>query len=184
VLMGLHAANEGEILVDDVPLRAFGLRAFRDRIGVVMQDDQLFAGTIADNIAFFAPDIDLERVEEVAKLASIHDEIQRMPMGYMTLAGDLGSTLSGGQQQRVLLARALYRKPSILFLDEGTANLDMLAERRIMETFKQLAITRIVVAHRPTAIEGADRIFAVEHGRVTELVRDSSPNALALVEAG
>jgi ATP-binding cassette subfamily B protein RaxB len=96
--------------------------------------------------------------------------------------GDLGSTLSGGQQQRVLLARALYRNPSILFLDEGTANLDMLAERRIMDAFEDLAITRIVVAHRPTAIKGADRIFAVARGEVTELVRDVPANALALVE--
>ncbi|MEE3624692.1 peptidase domain-containing ABC transporter [Nitrospirillum sp. BR 11752] len=172
LLMGLYPPNEGEVLVDGLPLTAFGLRAYRERIGVVMQDDQLFAGTIADNIAFFDPDLDLERVEEVAKLAAIHDEIVRMPMGYMTLVGDLGSTLSGGQQQRVLLARALYRRPSILFLDEGTANLDMLAERRIMQAFAALAITRVVVAHRPTAIEGADRLFAVEGGQVRELVRE------------
>jgi ATP-binding cassette subfamily B protein RaxB len=98
------------------------------------------------------------------------------------LVGDLGSTLSGGQQQRVLLARALYRKPSILFLVEGTANLDMLAERRIMDAFNDLAITRIVVAHRPTAIEGADRIFAVERGCVTELSRELPASGLALVE--
>ncbi|TWB34627.1 ATP-binding cassette subfamily B protein RaxB [Nitrospirillum pindoramense] len=172
LLMGLYPPNEGEVLVDGLPLTAFGLRAYRERIGVVMQDDQLFAGTIADNIAFFDPDLDLERVEEVAKLAAIHDEIVRMPMGYMTLVGDLGSTLSGGQQQRVLLARALYRRPSVLFLDEGTANLDMLAERRIMQAFANLAITRVVVAHRPTAIEGADRLFAVEGGQVRELVRE------------
>jgi len=168
VLMGLHPPAEGELLVDGIPFNAFGVRSFRERIGVVMQDDQLFAGTIADNIAFFDPDIDMERVEEVAVLASVHDEILQMPMAYMTLVGDLGSTLSGGQQQRVLLARALYRKPAILFLDEGTANLDMLAERRIMDAFNELAVTRIVVAHRPTAIEGANRVFTVERGTVAE----------------
>lgn len=184
LLMGLHPPSEGEILVDDIPLAAFGIRAFRQQIGVVMQDDQLFAGTVADNIAFFDPDLDTDRVEEVARLASVHDEILRMPMGYMTLVGELGSTLSGGQQQRVLLARALYRRPRILFLDEGTANLDMLAERRIMQAFQDLAITRIVVAHRPTAIERADRVFTVERGQVKEQKREIPVEGLALVEAG
>lgn len=189
VLMGLYPPTEGEVLVDDAPLQAFGIRAYRERIGVVMQDDQLFAGTIADNIAFFDPDMEMERVEEMARLAALHDEIQRMPMGYMTLVGDLGSTLSGGQQQRVLLARALYRRPAILFLDEGTANLDMLSERRIMQAFNDLAITRVVVAHRPTAIEGADRVFAVEGGTVRELLRpepghEMSGQSLHVVAAG
>jgi len=183
LLMGLHPPTEGVLLVDEVPLQAFGIRPFRERIGVVMQDDQLFSGTIADNIAFFDPDPDLARVEEVAGLASVHDEIMRMPMGYMTLVGDLGSTLSGGQQQRVLLARALYRRPSVLFLDEGTANLDMLAERRIMQVFKQLQITRVVVAHRPSAIEGADLVFSVERGEVRVQSREIATESLALVES-
>lgn len=181
LLMGLYPPGDGEVLVDGLPLMSFGLRAYRDRIGVVMQDDQLFAGTIADNIAFFDPDLDIEWVEEVAKMAAIHDEIVHMPMGYMTLVGDLGSTLSGGQQQRVLLARALYRRPSILFLDEGTANLDGLAEHRIMQVFATLAITRVVVAHRLTAIEGANRVFVVEGGQVRELVREAPIQPLHIV---
>jgi ATP-binding cassette subfamily B protein RaxB len=181
VLMGLYPPDEGEVLVDRMPLRAFGMRAYRERIGVVMQDDQLFAGTIADNIAFFDPDMDIERVEEVAVLVGLRDEILRMPMTYMTLVGDLGSTLSGGQQQRVLLARALYRRPSILFLDEGTANLDVLAERRIMQALGTLGITQVMVAHRAGAIEGADRVFAVEGGQVRELVRDVLSQPLQVV---
>ena len=181
LLMGLYHPTEGELLVDGVPLRTFGIHAFREQVGVVMQDDQLFAGTVADNIAFFDPEIQMDRVEEVAKFALIHDEILAMPMGYMTLVGDLGSTLSGGQQQRVLLARALYRRPKILFLDEGTANLDMLAERKIMQSFAALAMTRIVVAHRLAAIEGADRIFAVEGGTVRELQRETLGQPLHVV---
>ncbi|TWB44526.1 peptidase domain-containing ABC transporter [Nitrospirillum pindoramense] len=176
LLMGLYPPTEGDILVDNLPLSTVGLRSYREHIGVVMQDDQLFAGTIADNIAFFDPEMDLERVEEVAKLAALHDEITRMPMGYMTLVGDLGSTLSGGQRQRVLLARAMYRQPTFLFLDEGTANLDMLAERKVMRAFADLSITRVVVAHRSTAIMGAHRIFAVEGGRIQEV---SAPAAAA-----
>ncbi|OBZ94571.1 peptidase C39 [Pararhizobium polonicum] len=181
LLIGLYPAGEGEVLADGLPLNAWGTRAYRERIGVVMQDDQLFAGTIADNIAFFDPDMDMERVEEVAGLVGIRDEILRMPMGYMTLVGDLGSTLSGGQQQRVLLARALYRRPSILFLDEGTANLDVLAERRVMQALRTIGITQVMVAHRPGAIEGAHRVFAVENSKVRELVRDVQAQPLQVV---
>ncbi|MFK3780131.1 peptidase domain-containing ABC transporter [Agrobacterium sp. NPDC089420] len=181
LLMGLYPPNEGEVLVDDLPLNTLGMRTYRGQIGAVMQDDQLFAGTIADNIAFFDPDIDLARVETVAGLVGLHDEILRMPMGYMTLVGDLGSTLSGGQQQRALLARALYRRPSILFLDEGTANLDVLAERRLMQALSRLGVTQVMVAHRPGAIEGAARVFAVENGHVRELSRDVSTQTLQVV---
>ncbi|MGV1817524.1 ATP-binding cassette domain-containing protein, partial [Rhizobium rhizogenes] len=181
LLMGLYPPSEGEVLVDGLPFSALGMRAYRARIGVVMQDDQLFAGTIADNIAFFDPDMDLARVEAVAGLVGLHDEILRMPMGFMTLVGDLGSTLSGGQQQRALLARALYRNPSILFLDEGTANLDVLAERRVMQALRRLGITQVMVAHRPGAIEGAARVFAVENGHVRELMRDVPAQPLQVV---
>lgn len=181
LLMGLYPPGEGEVLVDGLPLATLGTRIYRERIGVVMQDDQLFAGTIADNIAFFDPEMDLARIEEVARLVSLHDEILRMPMGYMTLVGDLGSTLSGGQQQRVLLARALYRRPSILFLDEGTANLDVFAERRVMQALGTLGITRVMVAHRAGAIEGAERVFAVAGGQVRELGREVQPQPLQVV---
>lgn len=170
ILMGLYPPSEGEVLIDGRPLRGFGLARYRAGIGVVMQDDQLFAGTLADNIAFFDPEIDMERVEEVARAAQVHEDIMRMPMGYMTLAGDLGSTLSGGQRQRVLLARALYRRPALLFLDEGTANLDAVAENAVMEVVRGLPITRIVVAHRPAAIAGAGRVFVVNGGTVHQAV--------------
>lgn len=179
ILIGLYPPTDGEVLVDGRPLRGFGLSRYRAGIGVVMQDDQLFAGTLADNIAFFDPEIDMERVEEVARAAQVHEDIMRMPMGYMTLAGDLGSTLSGGQRQRVLLARALYRRPAILFLDEGTANLDAVAENAVMEVVRNLPVTRIVVAHRPAAIAGAGRVFMVKGGAVMATVADTRPVAQA-----
>ena len=167
LLLGFHDPLEGEITLGGIPLRSFGIRTFRSNIGVVLQDDQLFAGTISDNISFFDYAADAEHVEAAAKAAQIHDEIMRLPMAYQTLSGDLGSTLSAGQRQRVLLARALYRAPSILLLDEGTANLDPLSERKVMEVIANLTITRIVVAHRDGASLGATRFVNVENGRVT-----------------
>lgn len=135
-------------------------------MGVVSQDDQLLSGTLADNIAFFDPDFDMARVHAAAKSARIHDEILAMPMQYLSLIGDMGSALSGGQRQRLLLARALYRDPKVLILDEGTANLDPATETLIADTIAAMTITRIVVAHRPALVERADRVVEVTGGQV------------------
>ncbi len=135
----------------------------------VLVHDQLLAGTIADNIAFFDPDMDMERVHAAAAQASVHNDIAAMPMHYLSLVGDMGAALSGGQRQRVLLARALYRNPSILVLDEGTANLDPETEAEIADTIAAMAITRIVVAHRPALIERADRVVRVDGGKVVQV---------------
>jgi hypothetical protein len=109
-----------------------GNEAWRDLVGTVMQDDTLFAGSIAENICFFDPRPDNERIEECARLAAIHKDIEAMPMGYQTLVGDMGTVLSGGQKQRVTLARALYKQPQVLLLDEATSHLDVKRERRSM----------------------------------------------------
>ncbi|WP_085338139.1 peptidase domain-containing ABC transporter [Aquidulcibacter paucihalophilus] len=169
VLLGLLDPTEGEVKVEGVGLKNFGVRTFRHRIGAVLQDDRLLAGTIADNVSFFDADLDMAKVEECLAKACVLDDILKMPMGTMTLVGDLGSTLSGGQQQRVLLARALYREPTILFLDEGTANLDPETEARVSETLRGLSCTRIFVAHREAAIAGADRTLLVAGGTVTDM---------------
>ena len=164
VLLGLFGPTSGEVRVDGVALSMFGERAYRRQVATVMQDDNLMAGSILQNICFFEENPDAAFAAECARLACIHDEIMRMPMGYRTPIGSLGSTLSAGQRQRVLLARALYRRPRILVIDEGTANLDVDLERRINEMLLTLPITRIHVAHRPQTIALADRVIELGRG--------------------
>jgi len=162
LLLGLYAPNKGEIIVDGKPLTEIGMVQWRSQIGVVMQDDQLLSGTIADNISFFDPQIDMQKVYRAAMAAQIHDEISAIPMHYLSMVGDMGSVLSGGQKQRVLLARALYHDPAILFLDEGTANLDANTEEKIAEVLANMDITRIIIAHRRQLIERADAVIPLK----------------------
>ena len=166
LLAGLVQPNHGEILIDGEPLARIGLENYRARIGVVMQDDLLFAGSIADNISFFAERQDHERVVHCAKQAAIHSEIMAMPMAYGTLIGDMGTVLSGGQKQRVVIARALYRQPSVLLLDEATSHLDVEREKIVNLAFGAMRITRIVIAHRPETIRMSGRVVALEQGKV------------------
>ncbi|MEP3889175.1 MAG: peptidase domain-containing ABC transporter [Hellea sp.] len=161
LILGLYEPTQGRILIDGQPLSALGIRNWRERIGVVMQDDKLLSGTIADNISFFDPEMDMKKVVEAARKAQIHDEISAIPMNYASMVGDMGSILSGGQKQRVLLARALYHDPKVLFLDEGTANLDAKTERIIVDIIANMPITRIIVAHRPAFIEASDRVLTI-----------------------
>lgn len=175
LLTGLYAPNEGEVLVDGIPLTKLGLKAFRSQIGVVMQDDQLLSGTIADNVAFFDAQIDMDRVEQSCRLARVHDEIMRFPMAYHSLVGDMGSVLSGGQRQRLLLARALYRQPRVLFMDEGTANLDPALEESILADLKGLGITQIMVAHRQAVIDYCQKSFMVAYCTVATVSSGEMP---------
>jgi ATP-binding cassette, subfamily B, bacterial CvaB/MchF/RaxB len=178
IIVGLLQPTSGEVLIDGVPLNTLGVRIYRERIAAVMQEDQLLSGSIAENICFFATSIDEEWMIRCAQMACIHDEILRMPMGYNGLIGDMGSSLSGGQKQRIILARALYRQPTILFLDEATAHLDSDNEREISEHLRALNITRISIAHRSEMIQSADLTVRVaKQNRAPVATQDPAPIA-------
>lgn len=166
ILAGLLQPSAGALLVDGAPVDRLGLDRYRSMLGVVMQDDQLFAGSIADNICFFASRPDFERIDASARDAAIHDDIMAMPMGYGTLIGDMGTVLSGGQKQRVLIARALYRRPGLLLLDEATSHLDVERENQVNAAIGRTAVTRIIIAHRPETIRACERVIALKGGRV------------------
>ncbi|MBS3932433.1 MAG: peptidase domain-containing ABC transporter [Sphingomonadales bacterium] len=166
LMLGLVEPEAGEVLVDGLPLARFGYKSFHGQIAAVLQEDCLFAGSLADNIALFDESIDMERAIASAAAASIHDDITRMPMQYETLVGDMGSTLSGGQKQRVLLARALYRQPKILIMDEGTAHLDAGHELAVNAAISAMGITRIIIAHRQETIKIAQRVLVMAGGKL------------------
>lgn len=183
LMLGLLKPSEGTIKVGGQDLHRIGPQNVRKIVGAVMQDDQLFAGSIAENIAFFDPEIDFERVEKAARLAAVHEDIAAMPMGYHGLIGDMGSALSGGQKQRIILARALYRDPRILFLDEATSHLDVMRERLVNEAVRNLKLTKVIVAHRPETIASADRVLVLEGGKVAHEFRPQQAQAPARAEA-
>lgn len=173
ILSSLLQPTRGEILVNGRPIAHSGLANWRSMIGVVMQDDQLFAGSIADNVSFFSDQPDLLRVETCCKLAAVNSEILAMPMGYNTLIGDMGTVLSGGQKQRLLIARALYRQPAVLLLDEATSHLDTASERAVNAAIRATRVTRIIIAHRPETIRSTDRVIALENGGRVRLISKS-----------
>ncbi len=169
VLLGLIEPESGELLVDGMPARTFGLANYRGQVGAVLQDDHLFGGTIADNIALFEDSPDMERIVSAATTAAIHEDISHMPMGYDTLVGEMGSTLSGGQKQRILLARALYRRPRLLVMDEGTSHIDVSRERQINRAISAMNISRVIVAHRPETIASARTVMEMKSGRLVKI---------------
>lgn len=166
VLLGVLKPTAGKVWIGGVDVDRIGIDRLRALVGTVLQDDVLFAGSIADNISFFDPDSNAQRIAECAKLAAVHEDIIAMPMGYDTLVGDMGTVLSGGQKQRVLLARALYKRPKILVLDEATSHLDLERERQVNSAVDALRMTRIIVAHRPETIASAERIVMLKNGRI------------------
>ena len=185
ILSSLLLPTEGELLIDGRPLGHLGVERWRSMIGVVMQDDQLFAGSVADNISFFADRPEHDRIEACAHHAALHAEIAAMPMGYHTLIGDMGTVLSGGQKQRLLIARALYRRPGVLLLDEATSHLDAANERLVSAAVRATRITRIIVAHRSETIRTADRVINLDeiggHGVTGAAARPAAGSGVVAV---
>jgi len=172
LLLGLLEPSEGEILIGEekvaLPLKQLGMSNYRQLLGTVMQDDSLFAGSISENICFFDPTPNQEQIAACAQLAAIHPEIMAMPMAYNTLVGDIGTGLSGGQKQRILLARALYKNPKLLVLDEATSHLDVWNEQAVNAAIKQIPLTRVIVAHRPETIGMAERVVVLQQGAIVQ----------------
>jgi ATP-binding cassette subfamily B protein RaxB len=164
IMLGLLQPSSGKVYLDGKDITQVGLKNYRKKIAAVMQDDTLLAGSIADNISFFDPQPNCLKIEQCANLAAIHDDINKMTMGFNSLVGDMGSNLSGGQVQRLLLARALYQSPCVLFLDEATCHLDKDNEAKISEKIQHLPMTLIMIAHRQETIEKAAKVFFLENG--------------------
>ncbi|HFM3233869.1 TPA: colicin V export peptidase/ABC transporter CvaB, partial [Escherichia coli] len=156
VLCGLFEPDSGRVLINGIDIRQIGINNYHRMIAYVMQDDRLFSGSIRENICGFAEEMDEEWMVECARASHIHDVIMNMPMGYETLIGELGEGLSGGQKQRIFIARALYRKPGILFMDEATSALDSESEHFVNVAIKNMNITRVIIAHRETTLRTVD----------------------------
>ncbi|EIG0763014.1 peptidase domain-containing ABC transporter, partial [Escherichia coli] len=161
VLCGLFEPDSGRVLINGIDIRQIGINNYHRMIACVMQDDRLFSGSIRENICGFAEEMDEEWMVECARASHIHDVIMNMPMGYETLIGELGEGLSGGQKQRIFIARALYRKPGILFMDEATSALDSESEHFVNVAIKNMNITRVIIAHRETTLRTVDRVISI-----------------------
>ncbi len=173
ILLGIFPVSRGKVLVGGIEVNQRNINSFRAITGTVLQDDELFSGSLRENISMFDPEVDSSWVEHCARLASVHSEIEAMPMKYNTLIGDMGTVLSGGQKQRVLLARALYKKPRLLVLDESTSHLDLYREQQINQAMRTLSITRIIVSHRPETVASVDRILVLNNGNIAHEQRNT-----------
>lgn len=168
IIMGLFTPTHGEILVDGVPLSRYGLLRWRSRCASVAQDDTLFGGSLSDNIALFTAEVDRERVRDAAQRAGIAADIERMPMQYDSLVGDMGSALSGGQRQRIMIARALYSNPAVIFIDEGTAHLDLEASAAATAALWATPSTVVMVSHHVRDVPKA-KIYSLNDGALTPI---------------
>lgn len=172
LMIGLFKPTSGEVSIGGISIEQLGLKTYRKAVSAVMQEDQLYAGTIAENISFFEPGMNLLKVIQCASTACVNDDIMKMPLNYNTYVGDMGSVLSGGQKQRVLLARALHQEPKILFLDEATSHLNHELEMQVNTAVSQLKLTRVIIAHRKETVLSADRIVVLNETGLEDISRE------------
>ena len=170
LVMAFARPQKGRVVLDDQDLESLKLHEFRGHLGVVMQDNFLFDGTVKENIAFTRPDATDEQVRDVSRIANVDEFVQGFPDKYDTIVGERGVKLSGGQRQRVAIARAILADPRILILDEATSSLDSESEQMIQEGLRRLRAgrTTFVIAHRLSTITSADQILVLEHGEIVE----------------
>jgi ABC-type bacteriocin/lantibiotic exporter with double-glycine peptidase domain len=168
LLLGLYEPTEGEVRIDGIPIFELDLRTVREQCGVVMQEPMVFNGSVRRNISYNDPSLPMENIIRASQLASLHDEVVRMPMGYETLVAEGGSALSGGQRQRLAIARALARNPRILVLDEATSALDSVTETAVADHLAASGATSLVIAHRLSTVQGADVTLVIDEGKVVE----------------
>lgn len=171
IMLGLLQPQQGTVFVNDRELRTISSADLARILGVVAQDGILFQGTVADNIGFFDTPLDMDRVREAAQLANIASDIERMPLQYRSILAEAASDISGGQRQRIFIARAIYHRPKILFLDEATSHLDTGSEQLVTEAVRSLRMTRVLIAHRQETIATAGRVLALDPS--TGLIRES-----------
>lgn len=170
LLLGFYEPVSGELRIGDQSINHISSGFWRNHCGVVMQDGFIFSDSVARNIALGDEDIDIEKLMHAAKVACIDTFIDQLPLGYNTVIGQQGLSLSGGEKQRILIARAVYKNPNYLFLDEGTSSLDATNEREIMDKLEDVfkGKTVVIVAHRLSTVKNADQIIVLEKGRVVE----------------
>ena len=168
LLLGLSLPTSGTISYDGIPLQHMRCQEVRRQFGVVMQDTVIFSGTILENLTLNNPKMNREQAMHAAKIAAIHEDIMKMPMGYDTFVGEGGSALSGGQRQRMAIARAVAHNPVMLLLDEATSSLDVITEQRVAEHLQSFACTQVIIAHRLSTIRKADIILALDEGMIVE----------------
>jgi len=168
IVAGLVSPDRGRVCYGDVDIRQSGLREYRDGCAGVLQTDQLLSGTLADNIALFSETVDHALMRKAARMARIDTFIESLPMSYNSLVGDMGSSMSAGEKQRVLLARAFYKNPRILLLDEATANLDEAVEQEILDEVLRLGITTVMITHRPAPLRIASTVLVCQGGSLLE----------------
>jgi ATP-binding cassette subfamily B protein len=168
LLLGLYLPTEGQILYDNFPLTSLDLQDVRRQFGVVLQESAIFSGSVRQNISLHDPSMPMERIVEAARMAAIHEDIARMPMGYETYVSEGGSGLSGGQRQRLAIARAIAHHPAILLLDEATSHLDVITEQQVEHNLHAVPCTQIIIAHRLSTIRDADVIIVLDRGTIVE----------------